>query len=337
MRRSSQSGFSLIEITVVLAIMTVILLLVYRLIDETLQMSMFNESHNDLAIMSQSAVNTLQSEVLQTRVAFEDNTLGREYRSALVIPAGVTVWADSLLPVFDATGEIRPDTAAQRFTGNSLLLARQLEPLRITYDHDGNAGTPPIEFLAERYRFEYVYLSRKGIVSFSRSGMSLDLAMSTSGEYADFFQISSMGATATARIAQSLIAAGLQRAWNPGQPVSQAFYLLSGATDGTFDAPINNATIALPATRTLLRGLLGGRISGKMNYSVAFGTFPIRTATRVFAQPITASPGFPAGFEVKVAGPARKRRVMTRLVLMSHYGGRTYESQQAFVVTAARF
>ncbi len=337
MRRSSQRGFSLIEITVVLAIMTVIMLIVYQLIDETLQMSMFNESHNDLAIMSQSAVNTLQSEVLQTRMAFEENTLGREYRTALTLPAGVTVWADSLLPVVDATGEIRPDTAAQRFTGNSLLLARQLAPRSITYDHDGNAGTPEIEFLAERYRFEYVYLARKNVVSFSRSGMSLDLVMSTSAEYADFFQLSSMGPAAIAPIVQKLMAAGLQRAWNPGQPVNASFYLLSGATDGTFNAAVNNATIPTTSTQTLLRGLLGGRISGRMNYSVAFGAFPIRTAVRVFAQPIAASPGFPSGFEVKIAGPARKRRVMTRLVLMSHYGGRTYESQQAFVVTAARF
>ena len=49
-------------------------------------------------------------------------------------------------------------------------------------------------------------------------------------------------------------------------------------------------------------------------------------------------PGFPSGFEVKVAGPSRNRKVMTRVVLMSHYAGRKrYEAQQAFVITAARF
>jgi prepilin-type N-terminal cleavage/methylation domain-containing protein len=337
MHRRSERGFSLMEITVVLAIVSLIMIVVYTLIEETMQVSMFNESHNDLAIMSQSAVNTLQAEVMQTRVAFEENATGAAYRAALAMPAGVTVWADSLLPVFHATGDIAPDAAAQRYTGNSLLLARQLAPLAITYDHDGTSATPEIEFLADRYRFEYVFLARTGTVSFSGSGMSLDLTMTTSGEYADYFQIASMGSAATGRIVLKLMAAGLQRAWNPGQPVNNAFYTLAGATDGTFDAPLNAPTIATTSTQTLLRGLLGGRISGRMNYSVAFGTYPIPTPVRVFAQGITARPGFPSGFEVKVAGPARNRQVMTRLVLMSHYGGRTYESQQAFVVTAARF
>lgn len=325
------------EITVVLAIVSGLMILVYVLIEETMQTSMFNESHNDLAIMSQSAVNAIQMEVLQARVAFEENSAGAAYRAAMTPPAGVTVWTDSLLPLFDATGEIEPDPAAQRFTGNSLLLARQLEPLSLTYDHDGNSNTQEIEFLADRYRFAYVFLASTGTVSFSGSGRSLDLMSTTSGEYTDYFQIASMGPVAIRSIATKLLAAGFTQAWNPGQPIGSAFYALAGATDGTFNAPVATPSIPTVRTQTLLRGLLGGRISGRMNYSVAFGTYPIPTPVGVFARPITASPGFPSGFEVKIAGPARNRKVMTRLVLMSHYGARRYESQQAFVVTAARF
>lgn len=335
--RTSERGFSLMEITVVLAIVSVVMILVYSLIEETIQVTMFNESHNDLAILSQSAVNSLQAEVVQTRLAFEEDATGIAYRSALTMPTGVTVWSDSMLPIFAASGQIEPDPATQRFTGNSLLLARQLEPLSITYNHDGNASTPEIEFLADRYRFEYVYLARTTTKSFSDSGMSLDLMMSTSGEYADFFQLSSMGATATSRIVPKLTAAGLSRAWNPGQPLGNAFYTLAGALDGTFDGALNNPTIPVVQTKSLLRGLLGGRISGRMYYSVAFGQFPILTPVRLFARPDPSKSGFPSGFEVKIAGPARNRQVMTRLVLMSHYGVKRYESQQAFVVTAARF
>ena len=85
--------------------------------------------------------------------------------------------------------------------------------------------------------------------------------------------------------------------------------------------------------------LAGGMgISGRIDYSMAFGTFQLPVAPRVFAQPDKTKPGFPSGFEVKIAGPARNRKVMTRVVLMSHYTGRKqYEAQQAFVVTAARF
>jgi Flp pilus assembly pilin Flp len=326
------------EITVVLAIVSLVMIIVYSLIEETMRVTMFNESHNDLAIISQGAVNALQAEVMQAKLAFEEDILGSSYRSALTMPAGVTVWANSLLPRFDATGEIEPDAVSQRYTGNSLLVARQLEPLTILYDDDGSAVTPNIEFLADRYRFEYVYLARSGLKSFAGSGMTLELMMSTSGEYADYFQLDSMTPAAKGRIVQKLIAAGLSRAWNPGQPVNAAFYTLSGALDGTFDAPLNAPTIPIATTKSLLRGMSGGRITGRLDYSVAFGSFALPTPMRVFAQPIAAQPGFPSGFEVKVAGPARNRKVMTRVVLMSHYGARkNYEAQQAFVVTAARF
>lgn len=171
--------------------------------------------------------------------------------------------------------------------------------------------------------------------------MSLDLLMSSSGEYADYFQLDAMSTEATSRIVQKLVAKGLTHAWNPGQPVDDAFYLLSGAVDGSFDAAIDGAAIPIVQTRSLLRGLMGGRISGRMDYSVAFvppsKPFPIFTPLRVFAPVVSGKAGFPSGFEVKIAGPARSRKVMTRVVLMSHYGVTSYESGQAFVVTAARF
>lgn len=349
MRKAAQRGFSLMEITVVMAIVSIVMILVYSLIEETMQVTLLNESHNDLNILSQSAVNTLQSEVQQTKLAFEEDTLGSSYRTALTMPAGVTVWADSRLPVFASAGEIEPDTAGQKFTGNSMLLARQLEPLSIMYDHDNNAGTPQVEFLADRYRFEYFYLARSKEKSFGGSGMTMDLLMSRSAEYADYFQLDSLDDAAAGKIVTKLIAAGMTRAWNPGATLSSAFYNLSGATDGVFDAAINGPKIPVVHTTTLLRPffgvhddeqrLAGGMgISGRIDYSMAFGSFKLPTPMRVFAQADNTKPGFPSGFEVKIAGPSRNRKVMTRVVLMSHYGGRkNYESQQAFVVTAARF
>ena len=350
MRNRSQRGFSLMEITVVLAIVSVVMILVYSLIEETMQVTLFNESHNDLAILSQSSVNTLQSGIQQARFAFEEDALGTSYRSALTsMPSDVTPWADSRLPLFAAAGEIEPDIASQRFTGNSLLLARQLEPLTVMYDHDGSALTPQVEFLADRYRFEYYFLGRSNAKSFAGSGMTLDLLVSRSAEYADYFQLDSLDTVTTGRIAQRLIAAGMTRAWNPGEQLNSAFYTLAGATDGVFNAPINNATIPVVHTTTLLRPFFGVHddqqrfaggmgISGRIDYSIAFGTFSLPQPVRVFARPDASKPGFPSGFEVKVAGPTRNRKVMTRVVLMSHYGAKkSYEAQQAFVITAARF
>jgi len=342
--RRSQRGFSLIEMLIVVAVISVIMILVYSLLEETIHTTMFNESHNDLAIMSQRAVNLLQAEVIQTRIAYEEDATGAEYRSALAFPAGSPpIWADSFLPIFNESGELDPDAAGARNTGNALLIARQLAPLSIMYDHDGSPATANIEFLADRYRFEYVYLSPNS-KRFARVYDTLDLMMSTSGEYADFFQLASLGA-ATDRVVQQIRNAGIQRAWNPGQTLNNSFYDLSGALDDVFDPPINRPTIPIVRSATLLRELLGGRISGRMNYSVAYDPpaalpripLPPFVPIRVYAQPDPAEPGFPSGFEVKVVGPARNRKVMTRVVLMSNYRVNSYESQQGFVVTAARF
>lgn len=340
--QNGQRGFSLMEVTVVLAIISVLMIVVYTMIEETMRATLFNESHNDLAVLTQRAVNALQTEIVQTKIVFQDDVLGNDYRAAIDLPAQHPVWPDSLLPVIQADVAIAPDTTT-RFTGNALLLARQLAPITIAWDHDANSATPEIEFVADRYTFKYAYLSPTGSPSFAGSGTTLDLIMTSSIEYADYFQLSSLAAAETAQIVAKLIDAGLTRAWDPGQPVDQAFYALAGATDGTFDAPLHAPRIELARATSLLPGLRGGRISGKMHYSVAFApappapAYPLRTAMRLFAPVVPARPRFPSGLEIKIAGPAGNRQVMTRVVLMSHYATSSFESQQGFVITSARF
>ena len=69
-----------------------------------------------------------------------------------------------------------------------------------------------------------------------------------------------------------------------------------------------------------------------MDYSVAVGSYRLPMPVEVFGR-ITPA----AGFEVKIAGPAKSRKVMTRVLLMSRYATNTYEAQQGFVTTAANF
>jgi len=317
------------EITVVLAIVSVIMIATYQMIDESMRAAMFNESHNDLMLMSQAGVNAIHTEILQTRIAFQEDDLGDSYRSAFT--PSIPAWTTSVLPVIDTTTTvIAPDGSGTRFTGNSLLLARQMPPLTVLYDHDDDDHTPEVEFVADRYRFEYIYLSPTYVKSFARSGMKLDLRMATSIEYADYFQLSTLP-SGTGAIAQQLIDADLDRAWDPGKPIDAAFYELSGATDDVFDSPIRSPEIEEDTNRTLLKGLLGGRVTGAMEYSVAFGSYRLPQAQGMFAQP--ASPG---GFEVKIVGPSGNRQVLSRILLMAHVRDR-YESQQGFMTSAARF
>ena len=324
-------GFSLIEVTVTLAVVSALMLIVYSIMDQTLRASMFNESHNDLIIMSQRAMNAMQTETVQARQVFQEDADGAAYRSALQIPSRFPQWTPSLLPILQ-TGDdtMTPDTTT-RYTGNSYFIVRQLEPMSIFYDDDGDARTPDVEFLADRYRFEYFFLSTNASRKFSSSPYTLDLMQSTSIEYADYFQLSNLARAGVQSIGAKLITAGITRAWNPGQPLASAFYTIPA--NGVWGAAINQPAIAVASTISLFPELGGGRISGRMDYSVAFGTYKL--PMRIAMYGTTINP--PAGFEVKIAGPAKSRKVMTRVLLMSRYAVNTYEAQQGFVTTSANF
>jgi len=344
--RKSERGMSLVELLVVMAVVSGLLIIVYSMIEEAMKASMFGESHNDMIIMTQRVVNRLQSEVLQSRVAFQEDATGSAYRAAMQIPAAPLKWPDTLLPVFQTTdATLDPDVGngTDRFAGNSLLIVRQLAPLSIMYDDDGNANTPDVEFLADHYRFEYEYMVMNPARSFSGNGFYLDLMESRSSEYADYFQLAGLTAAQMKAIVPKIQAAGISRAWDPGQPVDTAFYDLAPAAAGAFGAAIVKPKIDIASTTTLLPDMRGGRISGRIEYSIAFipaapaKPYPLMQPVAFYAKADPTIPKFPAGFEVKIAGPAGHRKVGMRLMMMSNYRAGKYESQQGFVTASARF
>ncbi len=341
----SQRGMSLIEIIIVLAVVSVLLLIVYKLLEDAMHASMFAESHNDMTIMTQRVVNRLQSEIMQSRVAYQEDATGSAYRAALQLPASPAKWTDMLLPVFQTETTLDPDAGNgdDRRAGNSLLIVRQLEPLSVMYDNDANPATPDVEFLADRYRFEYEYLVSNNARNFGGAGFYLDLMESRSFEYADYFQLKGLTSAQLKSVVPKVQAAGISRAWDPGQVIDSAIYDLAPAAAGAFGSALIKPQIAIAKTSTLLPDIRGGRISGKMDYSIAFTptaplkAFPIRYPMFFYAKADAAYPKFPAGFEVKIAGPSGHRKVGIRLVLMSNYGAGTVESQQGFVTASARF
>lgn len=233
MRRTlnTQRGYTLMEILVVVAISSVVLILCYQLIEDAMKTSLFVESHNRLAEFAQRPVNFMQAEVYQNRAVFQGDAIGTGYLARMLCSittppggcaapgayptggwpncsggscgAGVVGWtpaalptiqANSLLPILDASNVMGPDagTGAARMTGNALLIVRQLPPLLIDYDHDNNVNTPRIKFPADRYRFELYYLSRKTTRPFSTAGYYLDLIQARSIDFADYFQLNTL-------------------------------------------------------------------------------------------------------------------------------------------------
>jgi len=235
---------------------------------------------------------------------------------------------------------------------DSELVARQLTPVQVSVPAGADpVAFPAITFMVDRYQFEYFYLTRNTTRKFRGGDYSLDLYRYRTVPYADFFQLSGVTANLDAgqrtALATAIKAAGgpnLQIAWNPGLDLLNSFYTIDAnlAFPAASLITSNTTLLAMQDNVSLLPELLKGRISGKMDYTVAFrvGTAPgtnIPGLAGLNAVPMyfqTTTTPLDCGFEVKVVGPQGFRRVLTRLVLYSNYGVSRFGSQEGFVITS---
>jgi prepilin-type N-terminal cleavage/methylation domain-containing protein len=331
----SQSGHTLVEMIVVMAIALVIILASFQMLEETTRVTLFIESRNDLPLIAQSAVNYIQTAVGQSRLVFDSTAtgIGPGYFAAVTVP--VPMVTNTKMPLVNTTGEFVADTAGNDYTGNCLLIARQLSPLEITY----TGGM----LSADRYRFEMFYLTRRTNWSFSGSGGYIDAMRARSVEYADYFQLSTVLVSSAQRteIINALRAANVTLAWNPGQPINNSVYNVTtnGSTVATAYTLNASPTLALADAKSLTPQINNTRIFGKMNYSIAFRpsattTYPITTAVPKYARWNSSTPLFPSGMEFLIVGNSNNQRVLTRMAIMAHYRANEYASQEASVITS---
>jgi prepilin-type N-terminal cleavage/methylation domain-containing protein len=345
MRRNRRArGYSLMEITVVVAIVSVILLMAYTMIEDAARTAMFVEARNDLPVLAQGAVNDIQAELFQAKTIFDADLggVGPGYLAAVQLPAGLPLLQDSQLPLMNAGGDLVPDTAT-RYTGNCLLLARQLTPVNVSL----GGGQ---RLLADVYQFELIYLTKRTSGRFSTSPFIIDMIRAKSEPMADYYQLAQNGLTPqqTQAANADLLAwvdpvtkqaSPIKLAWNPGQPIASAFYdVKSGGTYTAVARPVIDLTYSYG---TMLKGLMGGRISGAAQYSVGFlpsatTKFPVRDAIPRFALFDPQKPLFPSGAEFLIVGPAGQRRAFARVVLFANYSAGKMTSKAVEVTTAAR-
>jgi hypothetical protein len=337
--RGREAGFSLLEALVTLTILMTVMAVFYEMILGSVRTSMLSESRSDLAEFGQRAVNLIQTEILQSKLIFQEDTTGTGYRTLFVnsLPGGVSVWTNSRMPIFDPNTNIigpdpGPNSIANR-TGNSLIVVRQLAPLAVPWDHDNNAGTADINFLADLYTFEFYFLRSVTTKKFGTFGYYLDLVQARSETVADYFQINGVTVNKAQLITRIRANVPVTYAWDPGKAVSApAFYRLNAA--GTFTAmnPLNSFAVT---AKSLLPALQGGRIGGSMDYSVALNLNTPLTLPDPVPAYATANSNFPGGVEFQVVGLAGSRKVMSRLVLASYYNN-NYNSQAISVISSAR-
>lgn len=349
-RRKTEAGYSLMEVTVVAAITTVVLVIAMNLIDGAASVSKFLESRNDLTTFAQRPLNVMQKDITQARVVFGEDSIGTGYRQKIEAGLTIPIAPDSRLPVLDPTGSFSPDKDGVRTVGNSLLIAKQLPPVPVDLPADGTSF-PALTLLVDRYEFVYFYVTRDPSVKFASGDRIDNLAFSRSVQYADYNQLvngttmlSSAQKVALSAALRNTTTVNLPIAWSPEMDVANSFYTIDSNLVFPNGSLITAPTIPQTGSGVMIAGLKGGRIIGKMTYTVAYrkGTAKPGTAFPITnkAQPVplyaelTSNLPVDCGFEVKVIGPANSRQVLTRLVLYGQYGPDKYDSQQAFVITS---
>jgi prepilin-type N-terminal cleavage/methylation domain-containing protein len=360
-RSRGQRGITLMEMMVVVALFTVLFFISYTLLEDSVQTSLFVEEHNDLPIYGQSAVNAIQRELLQSRIVFEGgaSSPGPGYFSALIFPAAFPLLTGSKMPVLNPTStSLVPDDPSTRFTGNVLLVAKQLQPALIT-----GLSITGGSMLVDRYQFQVFYLTQRFTHGFAGQNYFIDAIQAKSDIYADYSQLTQWAAlAATVAADKTKVASQLStfanpvtgalepttKAWNSGVAAPAAFYTISSSMGFT---AINSPTIALPTSTSLVKGLTGGRISGKMDYTVGFrpsaatrfnlntdvkkadGSIQVRDPIPKYAVFDSTVPTFPSGMEFLIVGPAGSRRILARMVILASYIGHI-DSKESIVITS---
>lgn len=332
--RSGERGLSMVEMTVVLFLMSIVGLLFFNLFTGTLKTTMMLESRNDLTTLGQRAVNDIRTELMQSRIVLQNNAVGQSYLAKFTLDSGTPVVANSRLPIANSTGDITPDAGGETFTGNSVAVVRQLNPFSSLIDHDNDASTPEITFLADVYQFQYYYLTERTGRDFDGSGRYLDLVLATSGEYADYFQLSGLSLDVASEVQTDLRAAGVLFAWNPGQPANTAFYRILNTGAKTW---VPSHKPDLTAVRSLTPEFAGGRVTGSMTYSIAPQGSAVTSGNVPVSVMAQTTSSFPHGFETLIVGPSGSRKIFLRIAMMSEQLGSISGHANEVVVSSSDF
>ena len=330
-----QRGITLPEMLVVTALLSVIGILFFQLFTGTAKTSMMLESRADLNTLGQRSVNELRNQLMQSRLVLEGDAVGQSYLTAATFDSDTPVLTGTKLPSIDAAGMIEPETSGSNLVGNSILLVRQHDPVGISIDHDADAGTANIDFLADTYTFQYFYLTERDQRDFGSTGSYLDLVKTESATYADYFQLSGLSSAVRSQLHTALIAQGIEWAWDPGESAGSAFYALTSA--GGLTGPNSGHKIDLSTPETMLPEFAGGRITGNMTYSVARNNVMVSSGYLPSHKLAYPDGEFPGGFEVLIVGPSGSRRVFIRLALMSEQANQILGHANEIVIASSDF
>ncbi len=320
----AQAGFTMLELTITMVILTAITLLVER----TLSITHDTDRHLDARQAAQSQGREVAFEihrgVASSRRIFARGAMGNAYAASLDLTRAPPL-SSVRLPLPDEAGTLAPDVLGDPRTGNALLFVREAEPVGCPTD----AANGPSR-LIDVYRFVCWYprpTDRRLVPEDAKS--ALDLVVWRSIGYPSYRQLMAIeDVDERRRVVQHLYGElGHRHAWDPNESVDHAFHALDlVGTIATF-----------PTTTFRIREDVDRSEGGRLVYAGVqlARTDPTSAVKRAVLTTDDPSSWVPDGFEVKVAGPSGYRQVWIHVTVEAPAGrGRTAAYATTLVASA---
>lgn len=292
--KRDESGFSLLEATVVGAVMTVLSVVIVQSLRDLSLSHAYARGQLVSAELAERVVRSLERDVRFSVWMFEGGVESSAYLARLAT-SGVVLAPGARLPQLTESGHFDPDPVGVPETGNLVFLGRSgstfLADLSVAQD-----GSDIVR--VDRLSFVFYYITRT-------AAGDLDLGRWGSSQLARYPDIEAI--TDPLRRTEVLIKLhqdGVRYAWAPGKDAATALFEIQSSG---WIAPLSpGAKISEdPAQRVL--GFFGVRHAAIADNGAAPGTpIPLYAA---------AAGTFPGGFEVKLDGPPTGKLLLVRMVV----------------------
>jgi prepilin-type N-terminal cleavage/methylation domain-containing protein len=310
---ASERGLTLVELMIGMSILVIVVGLVTHMIVNTSKTQGRLRKENQMRQVINTSLFRMASQVNQTRMLMQADTLGYAYLGRLNmtgappfwggLPTANTTTGNLLLPTIRGDGSLAPEKDCVNYPDN-FFRANTAGNLLFFVKYAGNFNrftitTANMKRTLDVYEFKLFYLTNdsnlpgRNFIDFWRTNPSLRrlrLIEWTSLPYLDFTQfqdyLTDLSGADRTTIRSNLTAAGLTRVWDrSATAINNAFYSLGLTTAAT---PAADAAHVLPRAR--INDVL---LSGNQDFSVAYNSnqnaasanyFPIRNPVPLFYQ-----------------------------------------------------
>lgn len=318
------AGFTLIEMMVSMAILSIIALVVSTFIVDSHRVNVSIEAQTESSIMGQQVLDDVRWRLEQSRRLVDR---GEGILEVIDLSTAPPAAGETRLPKIEPNGSLSPYPGRRDgeyhigSVGNALLFVEAEPPFR-----EAKSGR-----LVDLYHFVLYYVAKRDGKGATIGPMDywLDLVRFESQTYADFQQVDGLPEELQRDVVAGLAAKGVTLAWDANARPDGAFSRLAGGRvvhppDPIHKIPPKKIEGAIPGLGH------GERVSGRMSFTIApnRGPLPIKQPVPEFAE---ASEGFPFGFEVLIAGPGHGRKVMVRIVIAAHAHQRYFSREHQMI------